>query len=58
MTTYGSRFAKSEHHVHLDDSSSSDSEIDDLQIYSMKSKAEDAFRPVKGVPEISYKVIA
>lgn len=56
MTTYGSRFAKKEHQVHLDDSSSSDSEVEDDKIFAMKTKDDDGYRPVKGVPDLSYRV--
>lgn len=57
MTTYGSRYAKREHKVHLDESESSDSEIDDDQIIFLRDgNKDDMFRPVKGQPGMGYKV--
>lgn len=42
--------------MHFDDSSSSDSEIDDLEIDALAKKNANRYRPVKGVPELSYRV--
>jgi len=58
MTTIGSRFAKRERQVQLDEeSSSSDSEVDEEQIIAMRDGRGDLLRPVKGEPGITYKVL-
>jgi len=56
MTTIGSRFAKREHKVHLDESSS-DSEMEDGQILAIKHGKGDDYHPVKGEPGLAYKVL-